>query len=158
MGAGNLVSNLDDLTRFFGALLGGRLLPPRLLAAMMTPVPTSPPGFFRYGLGLMVPELPFGRLAGHDGDIPGFSNIVFSTQDGRRQFGIMLNEHYAPPAVSDAFYQALFTIAMGLLEGTPLDVAPASATPRAAVGAGAPAAAARALERVLAGMAVGMQH
>jgi hypothetical protein len=25
---GALVSNLEDLTRFFGALLGGRLLPP----------------------------------------------------------------------------------------------------------------------------------
>ena len=43
--AGALVSNLGDLERFFRALLGGRLLPPRLLAAMMTPVPTGQPGF-----------------------------------------------------------------------------------------------------------------
>jgi D-alanyl-D-alanine carboxypeptidase len=118
-GAGNLISNLDDLTRFFRALLGSRLLPPRLLAAMTTTVPTDRP-VVGYGLGLQVVETPAGRLFGHDGDIPGFNNIVLSTQDGRRQFGVMRNEAlFAPPAVSEAFSQAVMAIAMGLLEGDP---------------------------------------
>ena len=41
--AGALISTFADLARFFRALLGGRLLPPRLLAEMATPNPTSPP-------------------------------------------------------------------------------------------------------------------
>jgi D-alanyl-D-alanine carboxypeptidase len=113
--AGNLISTLDDLTRFLRALLGGRLLPPRLLAAMTTPVPAGRPGI-GWGLGLMVIELPAGRLLGHDGDIPGYNNIVLSTPDGRRQFGVMRNEESATPAVSEAFGQAVTAIAARLLE------------------------------------------
>jgi D-alanyl-D-alanine carboxypeptidase len=119
--AGNLISTLHDLTRFLRALLGGRLLPPRLLTAMMTPVPTGRPGI-GWGLGLMVIELPAGRLLGHDGDIPGYNNIVLSTPDGRRQFGIMRNEESATPAVSQAFGQAVMAIATRLLAGVPQHV------------------------------------
>jgi D-alanyl-D-alanine carboxypeptidase len=115
---GNLISTLHDLTRFFRALLGGRLLPPRLLAAMTTPVPTGRP-HMGYGLGLMVIERPAGRLLGHDGDIPGYNNIVLSTPDGRRQFGIVINEDPAPPAVSEPFGQAVMTIANAIMEGAP---------------------------------------
>ncbi|HEX5881337.1 MAG TPA: serine hydrolase domain-containing protein, partial [Actinomycetota bacterium] len=55
--AGALVSTLPDLTRFFRALLGGRLLPPPLLAEMTTMVAVPPgsaplPLYDRYGLGL----------------------------------------------------------------------------------------------------------
>jgi D-alanyl-D-alanine carboxypeptidase len=119
--AGNLISNLDDLTRFFRALLGGRLLPPRLLAAMTTTVPTPRPGI-DWGLGLMVIERPAGRLLGHDGDIPGYNNIVLSTPDGRRQFGVVINEDFAPPAVSEAFGQAVMAIVNAILEGAPQHV------------------------------------
>jgi D-alanyl-D-alanine carboxypeptidase len=117
-GTGNLISNLDDLTRFFRALLGGRLLPPELLAAMTTTVTTDRPGI-GWGLGLMVVNTPAERLLGHDGLIPGFNNIVLSTQDGRRQFGVMMNVEAAPPAVSEAFGQTVMAIAVGLLEGAP---------------------------------------
>jgi D-alanyl-D-alanine carboxypeptidase len=117
--AGNLISTLDDLTRFFRALLGGRLLPPRLLAAMTTTVPTPRPGI-DWGLGLMVIERPGGRLLGHDGDIPGYDNIILSTPDGRRQFGVMINEGlFVSPAVSEAFGQAVMAIADAILAGAP---------------------------------------
>jgi D-alanyl-D-alanine carboxypeptidase len=155
--AGALVSNLGDLERFFRALLGGRLLPPRLLAAMMTPVPTGQPGF-GYGLGLTVIETPAGRLVGHDGSIPGFLNIVLSTEDARRQLGIMRNEEFATPAVSEAFDRALMVLAMGLLEGPPSVLASTSASLRAAARAGGSTPAAPALERVLAGVAVQSRH
>ena len=133
--AGALVSNLGDLEHFFRALLGGRLLPPRLLTAMTTPVPTGQPGF-GYGLGLIVIETPAGRLLGHDGAIPGFLNIVLSTEDGCRQVGVMMNEEFSSPAVSEAFSQAFMTLAMGLLDGAASGVASTSASLRAAVRAG----------------------
>ena len=133
--AGALVSNLGDLERFFRALLGGRLLPPRLLAAMTTPVPTGQPGF-GYGLGLIVIDTPTGRLLGHDGAIPGFLNIVLSTEDGRRQVGVMMNEEFSTPAVSEAFSQVFMTLAMGLLDGAASGVASTDASLRAAVRAG----------------------
>jgi D-alanyl-D-alanine carboxypeptidase len=136
--AGALVSNLGDLQRFFRALLRGRLLPPRLLAAMTTPVPTGQPGL-GYGLGLIVIDTPAGRLIGHDGAIPGFLNIVLSTGDGRRQAGMMINEEFATPAVYQAFDQAFMALAAELLDGAAPGVAAAAAL-RAAVRVGAPAA------------------
>jgi D-alanyl-D-alanine carboxypeptidase len=153
--AGALVSNLGDLERFFRALLGGRLLPPRLLAAMTAAVPTGQPGF-GYGLGLVVIETPAGRLIGHDGAIPGFLNIVLSTEDGHRQLGLMMNEEFATPAVYEAFNQAFMAIAMRLLEAASLGGASTSSSLRAAVRARQAARTAPALAR--AGLAVHAQH
>jgi D-alanyl-D-alanine carboxypeptidase len=148
--AGALISNLGDLEHFFRALLRGRLLPPRLLAAMTTPVPTGRPGF-GYGLGLVVIDTPAGRLLGHDGAIPGFLNIVLSTENGRRQVGVMMNEEFATPAVSEAFNQVFMALAMGLLEGAASGVASTGAALRAAVRAGmaVPSAAVIGRERAL---------
>jgi len=153
-GAGNLTSDLGDLARFFRALLRGQLLPPRLLAEMTTPVPTGQG--LGYGLGLAVIETPAGRLIGHDGAIPGFLNIVLSTEDGRRQLGIMMNEEFATPAVYEAFNQAFVAIATQLLEAAPLGGASTRSSLRAAVQARQSARTAEALAR--AGMAVQAQH
>ena len=85
--AGALVSTLEDLSQFFRALLSGQLLPPTLLAEMLSTV-TVPPGsvplplYDRYGLGLLETETPAGRLVGNAGGIPGFLSIVLSTPDG----------------------------------------------------------------------------
>jgi D-alanyl-D-alanine carboxypeptidase len=146
-GAGNLISDLGDLERFFRALLGGRLLPPRLLAQMTTPVDTGVLGY-GYGLGLEMIQTPSGRLVGHGGAIPGFDNIVLSTEDGRRQLGIMINEFIAPTAVLEALTQAWMAIAARLLEGAPMGVASTSASLPAAIRAGPPIPAAQALERM----------
>jgi D-alanyl-D-alanine carboxypeptidase len=154
-GAGNLISDLADLERFFRALLGGRLLPPRLLTAMTTPVDTGMPGY-GYGLGLEMIETPAGRLLGHGGAIPGFDNLVLSTKDGRRQLGVMINEFIAPPAVIKALTQAWMAIAARLLEGAPVGGDSARSSLRAAVQAGESARTARALAR--AGLAVHAQH
>ena len=56
--AGAAVSNLEDLARFLRALLGGELLPPELIAELLTtvPVPTEsvPLALYdRYGLGIV---------------------------------------------------------------------------------------------------------
>jgi D-alanyl-D-alanine carboxypeptidase len=132
--AGNVVSDLGDLTRFFRALLGGRLLSPGLLAEMTTTVPIGQGA--GYGLGLLVVETPCGRLIGHDGGIPGFITIVLGTQDGRRQFGIMVNEFFTTPAVDQAYGQVVVKIAMGLLESGSCDPAASSASLGAAIRAG----------------------
>ncbi len=52
-GAGNIVSDMDDIARFYRALLGGRLLPPEQLAEMKTRMEIEP-GVAGYGLGLFV--------------------------------------------------------------------------------------------------------
>jgi D-alanyl-D-alanine carboxypeptidase len=139
--SGNLISNLGDLQRFFRALLGGRLLPPRLLTQMLTPVPTGQPGF-GYGLGVSVIETPVGRLVGHTGAIPGFFNVVVSTEDGRRQLGIMTNVWPRPPAVAEAFDQAFMALVMGLLGGPPSGAASTGAPVHAVVRAASPTPAA----------------
>jgi D-alanyl-D-alanine carboxypeptidase len=110
--AGGLVSNLQDLVRFFRALLGGRLLPPGLLAEMRTTVAVPPgsiplPLYDRYGLGLLEVATPAGRLVGQLGGIPGFLSMVLSTQDGRRQLGVMINLLAAPHPVYGAFMRVV---------------------------------------------------
>jgi CubicO group peptidase (beta-lactamase class C family) len=95
--AGGLVSDLRDLTGFFLALLGGRLLLAEMRATVAVPPGSIPLPFYdRYGLGLLEVQTPAGRLVGNAGGIPGFLNIVLSTQDGRRQLGVMTNLLLAP--------------------------------------------------------------
>ncbi|MFJ7243082.1 serine hydrolase domain-containing protein [Kitasatospora sp. NPDC098652] len=83
--AGAVVSTNTDLTTFFGALLGGRLLPAAQLAEMRTTVPAEAfgPGV-RYGLGLASRPLSCGGVAwGHGGTIPGYYTAGGATDDGR---------------------------------------------------------------------------
>ncbi|PJN31614.1 serine hydrolase [Streptomyces sp. CB02959] len=65
--AGELVSSPSDLSRFFSALLGGRLLKPAQLTEMKTTVrmPDRPGAAaeVRYGLGLMRTQLSCGKAA-----------------------------------------------------------------------------------------------
>ncbi len=97
-GAGQIVSNADDLTRFYAAVLGGRLLPPAQLAAMKATARGThtvlgvPVGFSAsYGLGLRVKRLGCGTVYGHDGDIPGYRNMVWSSANGGRVAALMVN-------------------------------------------------------------------
>jgi D-alanyl-D-alanine carboxypeptidase len=85
-GAGQIVSNADDLTRFFAALLEGRLLRAPQLAAMKTDVAAS-----GYGLGLRIAHTACGTAYGHDGDVPGYRNVVWASADGRRIVSLMVN-------------------------------------------------------------------
>jgi D-alanyl-D-alanine carboxypeptidase len=120
--AGALVSNLEDLAGFFRALLGGRLLPARLLGEMRTTVPVPPaaiplPLYDRYGMGLIELDTPAGRLLGHPGGIPGFLSVVLSAPDGRRQLALMVNALNAPAAVYEVLTRAPRALAGRLLAG-----------------------------------------
>lgn len=119
-GAGALVSDLEDLTCFLRALLGGRLLPLGLLAEMLSTVMVPPgsiplPLYDRYGLGLLETETPARRVVGSVGGIPGFLNVVLSTSDGRQQLGVMTNVLVAPVVVVEAFMQVVRELGVRLL-------------------------------------------
>ncbi|MGX5669021.1 serine hydrolase domain-containing protein [Rhizobium daejeonense] len=78
--AGPIVSDAADMTRFWAALLEGRLLPARLVRKMArTLYPMFDKGTY-YGLGIMVFDAPDGdrsiRWIGHAGGTPGASAIV----------------------------------------------------------------------------------
>jgi D-alanyl-D-alanine carboxypeptidase len=83
--AAQIASNADDVTTFFRALLGGRLLPRAQLAQM------KPTGASVYGLGLRVAQTPCGVAYGHVGDYPGYRNVVWATANGRRAANVMVN-------------------------------------------------------------------
>jgi D-alanyl-D-alanine carboxypeptidase len=80
--AGAIVSTVDDLDRFYTALLGGRLLRPAQLREMTTTVRARPT--VGYGLGLFAERRACGTVWGHDGGIPGYVTFAFTDRSGRR--------------------------------------------------------------------------
>ena len=59
--AGDMISNADDLNKFFSSLLGGKLLKERELKEMLTTVPIEGKGVGDgYGLGIYETKLPNG--------------------------------------------------------------------------------------------------
>ncbi|WP_081239602.1 serine hydrolase domain-containing protein [Streptomyces viridosporus] len=86
--AGGMISTTADLTRFYSALMRGRLLAPAELTEMKTTVRAEEldvvwPGA-RYGLGLMRVDLTCGgSYYSHAGDIPGYMTRNGFSEDGR---------------------------------------------------------------------------
>ena len=80
--AGGIVSSPRDLARFYGALLGGRILPPRLLEEMKRTVDVG--GVGGYGLGISSTPLSCGTAWGHGGAILDYVTQVLTSSDGRR--------------------------------------------------------------------------
>lgn len=76
-----VVSSVDDLATFFGALFGGDLLPRRLLAAMQRTVPTDDPRE-RGGLGVFRYRVRCGYGWGHGGATLGYTVNVAASKDG----------------------------------------------------------------------------
>jgi D-alanyl-D-alanine carboxypeptidase len=88
-GAGQIVSNADDLVTFLRALLGGRLLPAALLKEMKTSLPG--PALYDYGLGLMIFDSACGKAYGHIGAFPGYRTVAVASADGKRVAVVMIN-------------------------------------------------------------------
>jgi D-alanyl-D-alanine carboxypeptidase len=85
---GEMISTTTDLNRFFAALLGGRLLPARLLDEMRTP---GIEGGRAYGLGLAWQDISCGvRVYGNDGDAVAYQAWSYSTPDRHRQVTVAL--------------------------------------------------------------------
>ena len=104
--SGNMVSDIDDVARFYRALLGGRLLSPARLAEMKADGEPWMSGQ-RYGLGLHVIDTPCGPVFGHTGGVTGFANSAFSSEDGTLQIGVMMNVEDAPARVESRFQRTL---------------------------------------------------
>ncbi|MFD7712699.1 serine hydrolase domain-containing protein [Streptomyces sp. NPDC059785] len=84
VGSGAVISTTHDLTRFYSALLGGRLLAPAQLDELTATVPAPELGV-RYGLG--VGEIPLtcgGTYFGHRGELLGYRTWAGATADGTR--------------------------------------------------------------------------
>ncbi|MFF8449347.1 serine hydrolase domain-containing protein [Streptomyces leeuwenhoekii] len=103
--AGEMISDSADLTRFYSALLRGRLLPPAQLAEMTATVRTGESD--RYGLGLMKRELDCGvTVWGHSGGIHGSSSEAVTTGDGRHALALNFNGDWSGD--SEAVIEAEF--------------------------------------------------
>ncbi|MFI2633233.1 serine hydrolase domain-containing protein [Streptomyces collinus] len=104
--SGQMVSSSADLTRFYSALLGGRLLPREQLKKMRTTVESSRESS-RYGLGLVDRKLGCGvHVWGHDGGIYGSNSDVVTTEDGRHSLAVNFNGDWS--GSTDAIIEAEF--------------------------------------------------
>ena len=79
--AGAIVSNAHDLSRFYSALLSGRILSAASLGAMKD---TKTYGVFGTGLGIFSTDLACGRSLGHLGDILDYQTLVTASEEGDR--------------------------------------------------------------------------
>ncbi|MFF4365048.1 serine hydrolase domain-containing protein [Streptomyces sp. NPDC001594] len=90
--AGAMISSPADLSTFMSALVGGKLVAPKLLDQMLTMTPTDAANTRFYGLGLRRYDLSCGTsVYGHTGTVQGFYTYAFTTRDGRRSMTAMAN-------------------------------------------------------------------
>jgi D-alanyl-D-alanine carboxypeptidase len=103
--AGAMISTVDDVARFYQALLTGRLLPPAQQRELLAAIPVDDPGELfaeHYGLGIYRVQLPCGTAWGHDGGYPGgFKTFAYTSPDGSREAVMVYNDFkmsVPPPA------------------------------------------------------------
>ncbi|MED2693668.1 serine hydrolase domain-containing protein [Bacillus toyonensis] len=91
--AGDMISNADDLNKFFSSLLSGKLLKERELKEMLTTVPVEGKAVGDgYGLGIYETKLPNGvSVWGHGGGIPGFTTFVGGVIGGKHTLAVSIN-------------------------------------------------------------------
>ncbi|MFD9633359.1 serine hydrolase domain-containing protein [Streptomyces violascens] len=91
--AGAVVSTAQDWSRFYTALMSGRLLPTAQLAQMRTTVPVDPdqPDGPGYGLGIETATTPCGTVWAHDGGIPGYLSTNFTDSAGHRTASVLVS-------------------------------------------------------------------
>ncbi|MFB9191604.1 alpha/beta fold hydrolase [Actinomadura verrucosospora] len=133
---GALISSPRDLNAFFGALMGGRLLPSEMLAQMRQTVPADPDRVWdgaAYGLGLIgTPLRCGGAWWGHAGGLESYVTVSGVAPSGRR-VTVALNEN---PSTQEAFDDQMRLVETAFCDGA---AAPAAAPTGAPVAA--PAAA-----------------
>jgi CubicO group peptidase (beta-lactamase class C family) len=110
-GAGSIRSTCEDLCAWQTALLGGKVLRPDMLKAMMTPavlndgqLPTQADGKggrtpIYYGFGVQFGAFQNHKLVTHSGGIQGFASILESFYDDGLTWAMMVNtDRWPPPA------------------------------------------------------------
>jgi D-alanyl-D-alanine carboxypeptidase len=115
--AGGIVSNAQDVARFYRALAQGKLVRPATVRGMQVKVPFPVFGtkIWGYGQGLFTRPLPCGPAFGHPGSIPGYLADAWNSPDGRHQAVLLLNlgEHSRSDAASGAIQHAVDTAFCG---------------------------------------------
>ncbi|WP_149258156.1 alpha/beta fold hydrolase [Actinomadura sp. K4S16] len=129
---GALISSPRDLNAFFGALMGGRLLPPEMLAQMRRTVPADPDRVWEgaaYGLGLIgTPLRCGGTWWGHAGGLESYITVSGVAPSGRR-VTVDLNEN---PSTREAFDDQMKLVETAFCDGAGGPAAAAPAAARAA--------------------------
>jgi D-alanyl-D-alanine carboxypeptidase len=103
-GAGNIISNVEDLGRFAQALFDGALLRPETLATMQAFVATGDWGMpdLTYGLGMMQRVLPSTQptlVRGHTGALMGYRTALWYAPDSGITIAVALNQMLAEPDI-----------------------------------------------------------
>jgi D-alanyl-D-alanine carboxypeptidase len=101
-GAGNIISNVEDLGRFAQALFGGALLRPETLATMQTFVATGDWAShdLTYGLGVMQSVLRGAQptpVRGHTGALMGYRTALWHAPGSGVTIAVALNQMLADP-------------------------------------------------------------
>ncbi|MFF2044217.1 serine hydrolase domain-containing protein [Kitasatospora sp. NPDC058170] len=132
--AGAVVSTAQDWSRFYTALMSGRLLPAAQLAQMRTTVPMDPenpvngPGS---GLGIETGSTPCGTIWAHDGGITGYSSSNITDSTGRRTATVLVPTELVYEFEADAGIveadQALKTAMICTMFGKPVPTAAGAA-------------------------------
>ncbi|GAA0394860.1 serine hydrolase domain-containing protein [Streptomyces luteireticuli] len=90
--AGEIISTTGDLTRFYEALLDGRLLPRHQQQELLTTVPVQAQEMSAYGLGIARSRLSCGTTVWfHSGGIHGSTSLVAATRGGGHTAAFNLN-------------------------------------------------------------------
>ncbi|MEV0677181.1 serine hydrolase domain-containing protein [Actinosynnema sp. NPDC050436] len=88
--AGEIISSTEDLDKFISALVGGKLLSPKLTAEMRKTVPAT--GDDHIGLGLFEYRLtPDCKVLGHTGGTQSVTSYMFSSPDRSRRVEFSIN-------------------------------------------------------------------
>jgi D-alanyl-D-alanine carboxypeptidase len=129
--AGAVVSTAQDWSRFYTALMSGKLLPAAQLEQMRTTVPMDPsqPDGPGYGLGIQTGATPCGTIWGHDGGIPGYLTSNVTDRTGTRTATLLISteswsEFGSEPKIAAAA-QVLNTALICDMFGKPVPPTPA---------------------------------
>lgn len=114
-GAGAICSTAEDLCAWHAGLLGGRVLRPAMLAAMLTPaklndgsLPTMPGDRLtplRYGLGVVLEPIGGRAAVSHNGGIQGFTSYLSTLLEEQLTVATIINTDggaESPPALESA--------------------------------------------------------
>jgi D-alanyl-D-alanine carboxypeptidase len=98
------------VSTFYARLLGVHLLLPAAQLAEMKFITGTASG---YGLGLMVAQTWCGKAYGHNGDFPGWRNVVLASGNGRRVAVAMVNVDDSHLSFSDLYDAAETALCSG---------------------------------------------
>ncbi|MBE9914921.1 beta-lactamase family protein [Paenibacillus donghaensis] len=112
--SGEMISSGRDLSTFFSALFGGKLLKPEQMKQMFTTVKSGYDEVPYFGLGIYQMKMPNGELVwGHSGGIFGSVNGVRASRDGQRVVVVNMNV-YTESTGGEEYFNGVYMAGLGL--------------------------------------------